>query len=308
MKIIKHNFEYALLIMMIGVFAALDPKKSSDLAGKIGRAIGPKLGASKIAMSNLKMALPGKSDGAYKDIISGMWDNFARIISEYQYLETFPAHVEIAGIEHLKSSLESKGQVILFSGHLGNWEIMAATLMFFNVPVDLVYRAPNNPKADRLLNKYRSLHGKLFTIPKSRSGTRKLVERLNAGSSAGILIDQKYNEGIEAPFFGHSAMTSPAFIQLGQKNDIPVVPFRVERLDGIKFRLSFYPALTLKTATGENRPQLDVIADAHALLEQWIVERPEQWLWMHRRWGGTTADTIRNTTEPLIEDQQKPAA
>lgn len=286
MKKIRYFLEYVALTILMGVFHMMSPEQASAFAGKIGRGIGPRLAASRKAMANLKMALPGKSESEYQAIIAGMWDNMARVIAEYQSLETIAANAEVTGLEYLKDALEKHGQVIVFSGHIANWEIMAPALLRQGIATDLVYRAPNNPWSDKMLDRYRSLKGKLRTLPKSKRGTRRLVESLKEGRSVGILIDQKYNEGLEIPFFARPAMTSPAFVQLAQKYNCGLVPFRVERLDGTRFRLTLYPAMKIADDRGEPLPVEQVMMDAHHLLESWIRERPEQWLWLHRRWRG----------------------
>jgi KDO2-lipid IV(A) lauroyltransferase len=86
------------------------------------------------------------------------------------------------------------------------------------------------------------------------------------------------------PFFGRHAMTAPAPAQLALKFGCPIVPARVERLEGAHFRLTVYPPLNL--AAGGDR-QADIAAamgQINALIEDWIRARPEQWLWLHRRW------------------------
>ena len=107
-----------------------------------------------------------------------------------------------------------------------------------------------------------------------------MVETLRDGGALGILIDQKYNEGLAIPFFGRPAMTSPAFVQMAQKTNCPLIPVRGERLPGAHFRVTIYPPLNITEQGVE-----DAIAQAHMLLEEWISERPGQWLWLHRRWG-----------------------
>lgn len=280
----RYLAEYGVIRAFMVFLSLMTMEQASWLSGWLARMIGPRLGLHKIALKNLKMALPDRTDAEYTSILKGMWDNIGRLIAEYTDLEYFAPDVDLIGAEHLIRALEDDGQVIVFSGHIGNWEIMAPTLLSYKIPIDLVYRAANNPRVDTLLDHYRSLGGKLRTLPKSHRGTRRLVEALQAGRSVGILIDQKYNEGIEASFFGHPAMTSPAFVQLSQKFDCPIVPFRVERTKGTRFSLTFYPAIPVRDAHGANRPAADVIDDAHALLESWIEERPDQWLWLHRRW------------------------
>lgn len=278
--------EYIALLLLTGVFLLMTPDRSSSFAGKMARKIGPRLAASRKARTHLKRALPDKTDEEYNEIIAGMWENLGRVIAEYPELDYLAEEIELSGVDYLRHALEKNGQVILFSGHIGNWEVMAPALLKYGIKLDLVYRAPNNPRVDKMLDSYRSLGGKIRTLPKSHSGTRQLVEALRDGHSIGILIDQKYNEGVAAPFFGHPAMTSPAFVSLAQKYDCPLVPFRVERVNGIQLRLNFYPPLKIYMESGESRPVLDVIADAHNLLERWITERPDQWLWLHRRWMG----------------------
>ena len=322
-KKVLYALEFIPLATLIAVFCVLPPENASRLGGKIGRKYGPKFAKSRKAVANLKMALPGKTDEEYQKIVAGMWDNLARIFAEYPHLNHYAPRVEMVGIDHLKSAFDDYGQVILFSGHIGNWEVMAPALLEYGIELDLVYRAPNNPWADKVLDYFRSMNGKLVTIPKSKAGTRLLVERMRENKSIGILIDQKYNEGIAAPFFGHPAMTSPAFVQLGQKFDCPVIPFRVERLEDSYFRLSFFEPMKLFEEDGRGRSAEVLIAEAHALLEGWIKERPEQWLWLHRRWinvknpgkkaaakmdGAPTKKTASKTSPRPKPDQPKPVA
>ncbi len=281
---IRYRLEYALVVAFLWPLSLMAPEQASWFSGWIARKVGPLLKGHKIALRNLKMAFPEKTEEEYKDTLARMWDNLGRMLAEYIDLEYFLPNIELVGVDHLKRALGSSGQAIIFSGHIGNWEIMAPALLSYGIPVDLIYRAPNNPWVDKLLTRYRSLNGKLKTMPKSRRGTRQLVEAVQNGRSVGILIDQKYNEGVEVPFLGHPAMTSAAFVQLSQKFNCPLIPFRVERIAATRFRLSFYPALRVRDENDENRPVEDVISEAHTLLESWITERPDQWLWPHRRW------------------------
>ena len=105
-----------------------------------------------------------------------------------------------------------------------------------------------------------------------------------AGGEIGMLVDQKMTDGIAVPFFGRDAMTAPALAQFALKYDAPIVPIRAERLDGAHFRVTFYPALEV-TKTGNRHDDIQAImTDVNATMESWIRERPEQWLWLHRRW------------------------
>jgi KDO2-lipid IV(A) lauroyltransferase len=79
-------------------------------------------------------------------------------------------------------------------------------------------------------------------------------------------------------------MTAPALAELALRYDCPVVPARVVRLKGARFLLKVFPPLEL-IKTGNH--QADVVANmaqVNALIEQWVRETPEQWLWLHNRW------------------------
>lgn len=286
MKKIRYFLEFVFLGLLLALFRILAPETASNLGGWIGRTVGPRLAASRKALNHLRAAFPDFSEERAHAVISGMWDNLGRVIAEYPHLTRLAReNTSIEHIEKLDVLHNSKNGGVLFSGHLANWEIMGPALFFqARLPIGLVYRAPNNPGAAALLERARSLNGTLKTFSKSLFGIRKLVQHLRDGGFAGILIDQKYNEGLPALFFGRPAMTSPAFVQMGQKYNCPIVPFQIIRTNGAHFRLIVHDPLPVFDGNGAPRPIEDVIAQAHALLEDWITRNPEQWLWLHRRW------------------------
>jgi KDO2-lipid IV(A) lauroyltransferase len=99
-----------------------------------------------------------------------------------------------------------------------------------------------------------------------------------------LLVDQKMNDGLAVPFFGHPAMTAPAAAQLALRFRCPVVAVHIERLGGAHFRLSLLPPLPLPDSGDRNADIRSLMADINGMLESWIRKRPEQWLWAHRRW------------------------
>src|SRR5205814_1253721 len=145
-----------------------------------------------------------------------------------------------------------------------------------------IYRAANNPLIDRMIARLRG--GKSELIPKGAIASRRAVAALRRGGHVSLLADQKLNDGIAVPFFGRPAMTAPALALLALHYDCDVLPARVERLDGARFRLTIYPALPLSKSGDRSADVLALMTAVNATLEGWIRERPEQWFWLHRRW------------------------
>jgi KDO2-lipid IV(A) lauroyltransferase len=260
---------------------------ASALGGALGRWIGPRLGITKRARTNLRDAMPELSEAETAAIIRGMWDNLGRVAFEYPHLrriEVFApdGRVETSGLEHLDRALAAKRKVIMFSGHIANWEIAALAGGQYGIDVAQIYRAANNPLVDRMVARLRGDQGEL--IPKGAVASRRAVAALRRGGHLSLLADQKLNDGIPVPFFGRDAMTAPALALLALRFDCDVLPVRVERLRGARFRLTVHPPLPVSRSGERDADVAALMLAVNRTLEAWIRERPEQWFWLHRRW------------------------
>lgn len=286
MKKIRYALEAILLFTLFLIFKILPVSVASNFGGFIGRAIGPRLAASRKALRNIEAALPDLSPAEHKQAVTDMWDNLGRVIAEYPHLEHIGQKRSVLiGDDILQDLIMQEQPAVFFGAHQGNWEVNGALLhQQYNQDVDITYRAPNNPWSAKMLQRARTLNGKLGVIAKSRTAGKALIQALKNKRHIGVLLDQKYNEGLALPFFGMDAMTNPTFVSLCQKYNCPLVPVRNTRLDNAHFSLRLYEPLSLFNADGTPRSQEDVMRDANALLEGWIREKPGQWLWLHRRW------------------------
>ena len=79
-------------------------------------------------------------------------------------------------------------------------------------------------------------------------------------------------------------MTAPAIAQFGVRLGYPLFAARTERLEGARFRITVFPAMEIPKTGDRAADERSVMAAINLLLEGWIRERPEQWLWLHRRW------------------------
>lgn len=264
--------------IIYGIFAVMPARAASWSGGKLLRCVGPRMGISRRAATNIARAFPEKSSAERQEILYGMWENLGRVIAEYPHLKKISEEAEVVGLEHIKP-----GAALFVSGHVANWEVQSTVLKQRGYPIHVVYRRPNNPYVDRLLRHARRV-GAVGQIVKGEKGAREIFSVLRQGGTVGMLVDQKMNEGIPVPFLGRPAMTGTAAALFSLKMNCPLYPGRIERISGTKFRVTAYPPLLLPSQGDHQENSLALMTHINQLLEEWIRARPEQWLWLHRRW------------------------
>ncbi len=287
---LRHVAEWLLARLAMAIAGALPPTVASALFGGLARWLIAPLPISRRADDNLRLAMPELDAGQRRAVITAMWRHLGRMIGELPHLRGFelgpgggPNSVEIVGAEILERLGGEGRPMLFFSGHVGNWEIVPQCMARRGYKPHLVYRAANNPLVDRMIEDLRG-DACASTIPKGPAGARAIVAALRRGESVAMLVDQKMNDGIVVPFFGHPAMTAPALAELARRYELPMVPTRCERLDRTRFRVTIQEPLYV-ARDGEREADVSAaMARVNAVLEDWIRQRPEQWLWLHRRW------------------------
>lgn len=287
-KRISHALETAAAYIAYGFFRLLPLEAASSLGGAVMRFIGPRMGVTRTAIANLDLVFPEKTAQEKREIVKGMWENLGRVIGEYPHLFRIRKNIEIEGSEHIDALADAGTPAIFFGGHLANWEINAVAARIKGIPLYVVYRKPNNAGVDGLLRYARSA-GAAGHIEKGKEGAREILTHLRKGEAIGMLIDQKQSEGISIPFMGHEAMTSDALARLGLKVGCKLYPVRGERVKGASFRITVYPPLAVEQTGDKESDVYRITAEANSLLEGWIREKPEQWLWIHKRWPARAA-------------------
>ncbi|BBK40733.1 lipid A biosynthesis lauroyl acyltransferase [Allostella vacuolata] len=262
--------------------------------GGLARTLGPRLRPSRTARANLALAFPEKSEAEREAILRGAWDNLGRTAVEYPYIgqlwdydperPTADGRIEVVGREYFEALRDDGRPGIVFSAHLANWELLAVAAARHGLDIAVLYREPNNPAIARIIRRIRGQNmGRL--IPTDLRGGLALVGVLKAGGHVGMLVDQHFSRGPLGTFFGHPVRTAPAAAKFARAFECPVHGARVMRLPGGRFRLEVTPPLALPPPTGDG-PADEAAATQMitAIVEGWVRERPQDWLWMHRRW------------------------
>ena len=286
---LRFTVEAAGFLAVIGFFSLLPLDRSSALGGWFGRTILRRSHLSGRARENLSAAFPEMPARARETIIGEMWDNLGRTIAEYAHLDRLsikgqPPRIELAGLEHVERALATGRGIIFISAHFANWEVLPIAAMQYGIEGAAVYRPVNNPFVDGWLVRVRQSNGPKELIAKGAHGTRRIFTLLRGGKAIYMLVDQKTNEGVAAPFFGRDAMTTPAPAALALKLGAAILPTSNERLGGARFRVTVHPAIELPSSSDHGRNVLALTAQINKAIEECVRYRPSQWLWIHRRW------------------------
>lgn len=288
-KRIRYFLE-AIFVKALFIFFQWFPlEKASDIGAYIAKIIGPKLPVHKIAQKNLMLAMPELTEKERETVLRGMWDNLGRVCGEFPHMGKMPyaeyqKNITIENIEIFHKVVSQKNGGLFFSGHFANWEIVPKTMaIYFDTPPALVYRPANNPYIETLIHSVRKYY-QSDTIRKGIVGARKAVKLLQDKKYIGLLTDQKTNDGIAVPFFNHNAMTTHTVALLAYKFRCPIIPMQVIREEKTRFRVVIHPPLSISYTSNKEKDTYAIIKAMNELFETWVIQHPEQWFWVHRRW------------------------
>jgi len=285
----------AFAVRLIKALRLTNPDRMADLAGRVMRTIGPLLPENGIGRENLIAAFPEKSAAEIATILHGVWDNLGRVGAEFAHLDRLwdfdPEHPDRRGrIEITPENIERFIQLqhddkpaLIFAAHLANWELPAIAAATYKLDSAVLYRRPNIAGIDKWLRETRTTNmGEL--IATGLTAPLKITEALQRGAHVGMLVDQYYVRGVEVTFFGRRTMANPLLARLARHFDCPIHGARVIRLPGHRFRGELTDAIApARDADGK----IDIAGTMQiitSVVEAWIREHPEQWLWLHRRW------------------------
>jgi Kdo2-lipid IVA lauroyltransferase/acyltransferase len=285
----------ALVRGLLGAIKRMDRRRTANLAGAFLRKLGPLLPEHRVGRDNLRTAFPQKSAAEIEQILSGVWDNLGRIAVEFAHLDEF----SVAGVgapspdmitytpetaARYDGIIHGEKPTVGFAAHLANWELPAVVVKALGVKTAVLYRRPNVAPVNEIIVKLREpLMGELISA--GLSAPLQLARLSDSGVHVGMLVDQHYTKGVEVIFFGRRCMANPLIALLARQTECPIRGMRaVRKPDGNSFSVEVTdPIEPVRDAEGG----IDVGRTMQAItsvVEGWVREHPEQWLWLHRRW------------------------
>jgi KDO2-lipid IV(A) lauroyltransferase len=229
-----------------------------------------------------------KSPAQIRQMARRVFAHIVFILFEIGWMHRAPAHgltgrVRLEGLENLRRAYKDGRGVLILTGHLGNWEILANAAGLLGFPLNVVYRPMDFLPLDLF---FRNLRGRFGArLLSKRSAARDILRALHRRELVGILLDQNAGRraGVFVDFFGKPACTNRGLALMAQRTGAPVVPMFLVR-EGDAYRMIAAPPVQW-VRTGDRSRDIRVNTRRYnQVLESFIRRYPEQWFWVHRRW------------------------
>lgn len=299
--------EAGLVGMVMGATARLPLERASDLGERIGRAVGPRMRKHRHVLQNLAILFP-QADRQWIDETAGaVWGQIGRTLAEYAHLPEIcgvngPPRIELSAQFDLEPLRRGRQSMIFAGMHQANWNVPGAAGNVGGFPLSVVFARQRNTRLERRVARWRN------TMPCGfidvAQAARGMLAELRRGRSVGLLVDHRIDEGEPVPFCGIPAPTTIVPARLAARLGVCVVPARIERLPGVRFRITLEEPIDPATCrgSGSHGAAIEIMTRVNRAFERWVRERPADWCCVKRRWPKGAG------AEPAATSRERPAA
>lgn len=299
--VLKHRLKKAasavlgpLTVAVLRALRLLDPDRTARFTARLTRRIGPWLKEHRIGRANLAAAFPDKSPAEIDTILDKVWENLGMFVGEFAHLDRLwdlnldnqkagRIEADPASLERFVKLRDDGKGALIFAAHLGNWELPALAGPAYGLESAVVFRPPSVGAVADAVARIRAANMGTI-IPTERDAPLRIARLLAQGIHAGMLVDQHYARGPEVVFFGRKTRCNPLLARLAAQVECPIHGVRAIRLPDHRFRLELSEEVA---PVRDDNGKINVQATMQAVtnvVEGWVREHPEQWLWLHRRW------------------------
>jgi KDO2-lipid IV(A) lauroyltransferase len=275
------------LFSLLGRIRREKAKKTAGFVGRIWFAVDKR--HRDAAMENLTHVFGAEKNAEQiRGLAHRVFCNLVFMIFEIGWMlhlkeKDIPKYFRTRGLYHLQAAHKKGRGVLILTGHVGSWELMAMCVAMVGYPISAIYRPLDFKPLDLFFKDIRSRFGaKLYA---KKYAMRPILRGLKRGELIGVLLDQNTNiqAGVFVDFFKKPACTNEGLALIALHTKAPVVPvFLVRESDG--YLVEIGPEIPM-VQTGHR--EADVAANTrlyNQVLEDVILRYPDQWFWVHRRW------------------------
>lgn len=242
---------------------------------------------------NMRTAFPEKSERELNALERKFYHRFLDVLFESVKSASMPAwwmrrHMRFKGTEFISRELENGNSLVMYLGHMGNWEWISSFPLNINTTGKCcqVYHPLENGTMDLVMLKLRNRYGAESLAIKHVLRTLLGYRKAGIPFIVGMIADQSplwWDIHYWTDFLNHDTPVLTGAGQLAVKMDLRPVYAHVSRLRRGRYEVEFIPMFEPGVQAGE----FEITEKYMRLLEANILESPELWLWTHKRWKRT---------------------
>ncbi len=242
----------------------------------------------KVVLNNLRNSFPEKSESEINDIARKFYRHFCDLVFEVIKLNTMSEktmrkHWKVKNPEVINQYYDQGRHLAAILAHYGNWEWNTAMSLIVKYPVYSIFKRLSNKRMDELMSKIRSRFG--GKPVEMANVLRELITMNNEGKpiAPGFIADQSPHKTEHCYWMNFLNQDTSVYLgieHLAVKFNMIVVYFDMQKISR-----GYYEVDVITLCENPKELKEYEITEKHVrLLEKKIQERPEFWLWTHRRW------------------------
>ncbi len=249
-----------------------------------------------IAYANLKAAFANeKSPRELRAITKRVYQNMVQTFMEVlnltkvnkRYAEKY---IEVINMERIRDASQSGRGTILMTAHFGDWELSSLVSSAVGFPITVLVREQKMKRLNELLNRLRESNG--CKVIRKGMDVKNLIRALRQKNIVGILADQDAGKnGVLVDFFGRPTSSHSGSMEIAKHTDSLILPAFIVRIAGAYHKLYLEEYIDFRNTQSPDAVR-DNLQKYMRVLEKYIREYPDQWLWLHKRWKSTPVKTI----------------
>ena len=249
-----------------------------------------------IAYANLKAAFakektPQELREITKKVYINLIQSFTEILSLTKVNKAYAnKYVEVVNMDRIEEAGRSSRGTILLTAHFGDWELSSLVSAMKDFPITVLAREQKMKRLNELLNRLRESKG--CKVVRKGMSTKLIFRELYKKNMVGIISDQDAGKsGTFVDFFGRPTSAHIGPFEIAKHTDSIILPNFIVRTCGPFHKLYLEEYIEMRGAKTEEDVKKS-LQKYMVLLEKYIRQYPDQWLWLHKRWKSTPKRSI----------------